>query len=559
MTRIDLQLGGGYVYQWECAILLALNYLMDAPSEYNAELHQLVNDFLGRVEAIHLEGKTQQQDTVELEDINLLADNRAVYIQVKARGESAPWTPSAPLLLKALYRFYCSPVLDQDKPLARFVFLSNRGFNPKLEKAIDASTATQSEQADALFTQLQKYVDREYPKASPLERPRFNRLLSRLAFIEFLPLDAVEAIIEDKLQALGVRDWKQAYESLYTKFSKGATRKGGMRVTLQDLRDFVQGLFTGHLIDYIQTEPRRSVARYVLHQAEATMLPPLGVSSTGVIGKIESIIGGNGNALNGVEAFILLVAACLPHLLRQYDDYAEELISSEQIHRLAEKLNQEPSAPAGIRTALVEVASEVSAVANARTGFELEDAQYSDSRVRDARVRLRLLGVLLHLAHCVNLDQAVDPTPPPALEHAPWQDRSRWWRQAYVCGVAIESQRLQLHIRLPKGRKAEYAPILVDPLDEEIQDLIAAYDPILFPAGINLKHLTANVIEGDVPAIPDNEWQRLKQEVETEQARRARDRLQQNVVRTQRLRELLVSAEVRQAEQMVAELSLIHI
>lgn len=29
MTETDLQLGGGYTYQWECAILLALNYFFE--------------------------------------------------------------------------------------------------------------------------------------------------------------------------------------------------------------------------------------------------------------------------------------------------------------------------------------------------------------------------------------------------------------------------------------------------------------------------------------------------------------------------------------------------
>jgi hypothetical protein len=29
MSETDLQLGGGYTYQWECAILLALNYFFD--------------------------------------------------------------------------------------------------------------------------------------------------------------------------------------------------------------------------------------------------------------------------------------------------------------------------------------------------------------------------------------------------------------------------------------------------------------------------------------------------------------------------------------------------
>ena len=34
MTETDLQLGGGYTYQWECAILLALNYFLE-PVRYN--------------------------------------------------------------------------------------------------------------------------------------------------------------------------------------------------------------------------------------------------------------------------------------------------------------------------------------------------------------------------------------------------------------------------------------------------------------------------------------------------------------------------------------------
>ena len=27
MYKLDLQLGSGYVYQWSCAVLIALNYL----------------------------------------------------------------------------------------------------------------------------------------------------------------------------------------------------------------------------------------------------------------------------------------------------------------------------------------------------------------------------------------------------------------------------------------------------------------------------------------------------------------------------------------------------
>ena len=56
MTETDLQLGGGYTHQWECAILLALNYFLE-PVRYNPTLFDLVNDFLGQVAEIHLEGE----------------------------------------------------------------------------------------------------------------------------------------------------------------------------------------------------------------------------------------------------------------------------------------------------------------------------------------------------------------------------------------------------------------------------------------------------------------------------------------------------------------------
>jgi len=60
MPQPDLQLGGGYAYQWRCAVLLALNYL-----------HELIGEYLGAVDAIHLEGE-RIGSGIDLEDINLL-------------------------------------------------------------------------------------------------------------------------------------------------------------------------------------------------------------------------------------------------------------------------------------------------------------------------------------------------------------------------------------------------------------------------------------------------------------------------------------------------------
>ena len=67
MTETDLQVGGGYTYQWECAILLAVNYFFD-PVRYNPHLFDLVHGFLGQVAEMQLEGDKRGR-SVDLEDI----------------------------------------------------------------------------------------------------------------------------------------------------------------------------------------------------------------------------------------------------------------------------------------------------------------------------------------------------------------------------------------------------------------------------------------------------------------------------------------------------------
>jgi|GEM_PF-2493886 len=251
MPQTDLQLGGAYIYQWECGVLLALNYLFDTALKYSPDLHQLIEEFLGQVEAIHLEGKTRDEESVDLEDINLISGKRVIYIQVRAKeAEGKWWVPSDPLLAKALYRFYCNKALDQDELSVRFVFLSNRGFNPQLARlkaAIAAGTVAQSQQAEHLLNQVQRYVTRDHSTASPLGKLRFNQLLSGLTLIEFLSVSAVEASIQNKLQGLGMDSWREASEHLYTRFSKGSVRKGGIRITGDDLIASLEP-FSGELL-----------------------------------------------------------------------------------------------------------------------------------------------------------------------------------------------------------------------------------------------------------------------------------------------------------------------
>lgn len=552
MTTSDLQLGGGYVYQWNCAILLALRYLVGHDRDPEAPLDILVDRLLGRVEAIQLEGRKEEQE-YQLEDINLQAGNRRVHIQVKAK-DGKWWTLGDPLLRKALCRFYRDSVLDEEDPAPHFVFLTNRGFNPdllELKEAIATGNVEQCEKVDDLYGNLHDYISENHPDV-PLSRSRFCHLLRHLALIEFWQESKIEAHIKTRLQAEGIEEYLEAYLGLFKEFASRSVRKE--IVTLNDLYEIMPSLFTGCLVDFIRTEPRRSIARWVREQAQGARLPPLGITSEAVIGKAEALIGSQSDALNETEAFILLAAICLPHLLSYYEDYAEEPLSGLEIRELAEKLDEESSVPAKTHSVLNALASEIAITASARTGFDLEDNRYNDAVLSGVRVRLRLLAALLQLANVLNLDEFIDPALPNSLEDAPRSERYRWWRQAYVRGVSIEAQRVQLHFQLP-GDREDYASVVVTPLEDEIRGLIDnAYDPILFSAGINLKYLASEVTtRDDVPSIPDEEWGHLKQKAEAEQARRSKDRLHQALVRAQRLRESLVKAEASQAERMMKE------
>jgi len=183
MTETDLQLGGGYTYQWECAILLALNYFLE-PVRYNPTLFDLVNDFLGQVTEIHLEGEDRESG-IDLEDINLVNGDRRILIQVKTKqAEGKRWTPTDPLLLKALYRFYDSRFFAKQPDETCFVFLTNRPFNPALARvkaAIGSNTIGQCAEADKLYRHLARYAQRE--KGTSIDGARFREMLARTVLV----------------------------------------------------------------------------------------------------------------------------------------------------------------------------------------------------------------------------------------------------------------------------------------------------------------------------------------------------------------------------------------
>ena len=237
MYKVDFQLGGGYVYQWDCAVLMALNYLGE-PVAYSPTIHDLITNFLGEVTGIHLEGEDREHH-VELEDINLVTSDRRILIQVKTKqDEAGRWTPSDPLLLKAMYRFYESPYLNDQPETTRFVFLTNRQFNDglvKLKEAIQGDQLRQSEDAKELFRRLQNYAKHE--TKDPVDEQRFWQMLKRTTLEQYLLETAVRANIQAKLQAFGYRDWEQAQATLSDHFARDSPfNRAGARLPVSRSR-----------------------------------------------------------------------------------------------------------------------------------------------------------------------------------------------------------------------------------------------------------------------------------------------------------------------------------
>jgi len=231
MSETDLQVGGGYVYQWECALLLALNHFFE-PVRYDPTLFDLIQDFLGEVAEMQLEGE-DRQNGVELEDINLINGDRRILIQVKTKqAEGERWTLSDSLLLKALYRFYESRFFAEGPDNVRFVFLTNRPFNGDLvrvKSAIKKDTVGQSDQAARLCQHLGRYAEKE--KKARVDAGRFYEVLARTVLVEYLSVDSVKANVQAKLQAYGRPDWREAHALLLEYFTRQSTRVGGGAVT----------------------------------------------------------------------------------------------------------------------------------------------------------------------------------------------------------------------------------------------------------------------------------------------------------------------------------------
>ncbi len=546
----DFQVGAGYIYQWECATLLAINYLFEPHDNYNPELHKTISDFLGNVESIHLEGKKYGKQ-IDLEDINLVSGKKIILIGAKGKeNEHTLWNPTDELFLKALYRFYKNGSFDKANENVRVVFLSNRGCNKALgvlQGDINKGVAATSVTAKRIFSSLKKYVSREY-KVTEVDQERFLRMLEALSIIEFFSEKELEVINKNKLQAQGIDPEK--YNDLYIAISKKSVEKGGCIIHSTDISNLVGGFFAGRLIDRVHPEIDKQISNYFMRKADMISLPPLGTKCSSLLSKVETIIGKKADVINEIESFLIIVSLCVPFLLHHQGKYHNQNVSEEEFSELVDTLGNDPEISEVMRERLKELSREVLLVTNSIRGFNFEDERYNSINIRSSSIRTRLLCALAHLSHFLNLDQYVHPNKPKGMTDNVAID---WWRQAYVKSVSIENNRVRLHITLPVKQKEQYRAVLVEPLDEKIKKQLQEYSSNIREECLNLFHSPAEVTDANLLPIPENEWVALKQKIETELAYERQENIHKDIIHSQHLRDLLVFAHIKQAELMLAE------
>ncbi|MBP1468007.1 hypothetical protein EYB53_019980 [Candidatus Chloroploca sp. M-50] len=302
------------------------------------------------------------------------------------------------------------------------------------------------------------------------------------------------------------------------------------------------------IVGYIKNTYWREVVLFVAQRARAAPLGPLGVRYDDVIHKIDMILDHAPEALSEVETLVLLTAVAIPHLFEGSENEPRD-IDGPHLRALVEKLVLDTNSPPQLEQVFNEIGMELVAVTRGRQGFAVDDIEYGQRSVRGEVVRPQLLSALLHLASTFNIDQVTLRTPPATLMLNS-EERILWLRQMYVRSLTVTSKQVQVYFVLPKEFSNQYKPIVVDPLAQEIEELVSFYSYILFSANIYLGYRQPSIIEGMVPVISNEDWQHLKHWIEVRHARRSEERLHHQAWESQRLRDTLIKADVALAEAM---------
>jgi len=562
---INNGLGGGYIYQWNLSILISLSYLFFPvePLVDASLLNGLTNEFLGDIQSIHLEGREKDDDgdngdgndkgQFVYEDINILAKNRSIFIQVKKRKPGNPWTLGDPTLLKAFFNFYKNHALDIDEPLAKFVFISDRDFNEDLH---NLKCALENFDPDkTIIKQFLSNFIRFYKKREEnvcFEEVRFYRLLKNVYLIpSFSSNDRLEADINTILlkKRLEPNEVKNAQAALFKEFSDKSTLKQGFSIDENYICEIVPQL-QPNLRNYIKTSQRRNFINAIEPLFGNVEFGYFIQDPNSVINKVDLLLRNSPVCLNETEAFILLISALLI-FIEDKEQASFDLFSD--FFMKAFSFSPEEYKIKTFETIFKEVASDIKNVVrfNPYDGFP-----EGETRIRNELVRSELIAVILYWARLIALDKQVDPSMPDFIRDSNIEEHLNWWKQAYVRSVEKDKRGyIVISFRFPKENLEDYKRIIANPLIKKIERLRKAYESLLEEAGLQIKGVVAkteNSSEDFAPSIPLEDWRVLKENVESEEALIEKDGLSRDIIYKQHLREIRAKDEIDQAENFAS-------
>lgn len=183
--------------------------------------------------------------------------------------------------------------------------------------------------------------------------------------------------------------------------------------------------------------------------------------------------------LNRGEAYVLAAAAFLHDIGMQRIERGKSLhaIRDEHAEIGAAWVENTPDS-LGV---LGKYADDIARIVRAHRDTELAEPDYHDQHVAPYRLRIALLGALLHLADELELDYRRVDMERLAYQDVPGDSQVHWFRHDYITFVAINPDEgiIRAYWRFPKGCEDDYRSLIADWLQEILSNKLRQLGPYL--------------------------------------------------------------------------------
>lgn len=126
-------------------------------------------------------------------------------------------------------------------------------------------------------------------------------------------------------------------------------------------------------------------------------------------------------------------------------------------------------------------ADDIARIVRAHRDTNLAKPRYHDQHIAPYRLRIALLGALLHLADELELDYRRVDMERLAYQDVPSDSQVHWFRHDYITFVDINPDEgvIRIHWRFPKECKDDYRSLIADWLQEILSDKLRQLGPYL--------------------------------------------------------------------------------